>query len=370
MKILHLCFCKSLGGLELYVKRIGRALEHKGHDCYYALERDGLLSKRIHGKVTLFHPHVRHIDPFAALGTLKLVRSCKAEVLHIHSSRDLAYAALAKIFNPGLKTVFTRHMQSGERKKDPFHRWAYGKIDLLLTITDQLRTTMQDVLPMDAGRIRRLYYGTELPDLSKKPEHRVNVRSQMGLHDRAFLIFFPSRLMPQKGHSLAIEALDIVRQKGLMPHIVFTGRDSPEHPENEAAVRSMIESRNLSRQCSFTGFIDDLNPLYAAADVVVLATKEETFGLVLIEGMAWATPVIGSAAGGVPEIIDHGQNGLLFTSMDAESLALSIERCMREPDSLTEWGRAARATVETKFAFPAHLRALEELYGERDTIED
>ena len=127
----------------------------------------------------------------------------------------------------------------------------------------------------------------------------------------------------------------------------------------QGVLQSAVQRAGVAPQCIFTGFVEDLGPLYAAADVVALATREETFGMILIEGMAWATPVIGSRAGGVVEIIEHGRNGFLFTTMDAASLAATIERCMRERDALPELGRNARMTVENKFSFTAHLGALE-----------
>ncbi len=144
-----------------------------------------------------------------------------------------------------------------------------------------------------------------------------------------------------------------------MPHVLFTGEETVGCEGYRALLQSAVKKTGVAPQCTFTGFIEDLGPLYAAADIVALATREETFGMVLIEGMAWATPVIGSRAGGVVEIIEHGRNGFLFTTMDAASLAETIERCMRERDALPKLGSHARRTVENKFSFVEHMRALE-----------
>ena len=84
--------------------------------------------------------------------------------------------------------------------------------------------------------------------------------------------------------------------------------------------------------------------------------------MVLIEGMSWATPVIGSAAGGALEIIEEGSNGFLFKPQDVDDIASAVRRHMSRRDRLAELGRNARLTVERTFDFQSHLQTLEELY--------
>jgi glycosyltransferase involved in cell wall biosynthesis len=359
LRILELCFSRALGGNELYVERIGRELARLGHEVAYALKESGGLAKRIQGSVTLFRPRIPYVDMAAALAVLRLVRSTRTEVMHVHTTMDLPYAAFVKTFRPGLRVVYTKQMQPGKTKRDPFHQWVYGKIDLLLAATEQMRSRLVDMLPMDRSRIKCLYLGTALPDIGSKPLFRQQVRKRFGLTGADFLIVFPNRLDPQKGQDLLIHALAQVKRRGLMPHVLFAGDETVGCKGYRVFLESAVEKAGIASQCTFTGFIEDLGPLYAAADVVALATHEETFGMVLIEGMAWSTPVIGSNAGGVVEIIEHGKNGFLFTTMDVASLAATIERCMRERDALPELGRYARMTVENKFMYSNHVQALE-----------
>ena len=359
MRILELCLSHALGGNELYVERIGRELARDGHEVTYALKESGGLAKRIQGSVTVFRPRIPYADMAVALAVQRLVRSARTEVIHVHTTMDLPYAAFVKTFRPGLRVVYTKQMQPGKSKKDPFHQWVYGKIDLLLTVTEQMRSKLVDMLPMDRSRIKCLYLGTALPDIASKPLLCRQVRKRFGLTESDFLIVFPNRLDPQKGQELLIHALAQVKRRGLMPHVLFAGEETVGCEGYRAVLKSAVEKAGVASQCTFTGFIEDLGPLYAAADIVALATHEETFGMVLIEGMAWSTPVIGSNAGGVVEIIEHGKNGFLFTTRDATSLAATIERCMWERNTLPELGRYARMTVENKFTYSKHMQALE-----------
>ena len=359
MRILNLCFSESLGGNELYVERIGRALEQRGHELAYALKKNSLLAQRIKGRVEVFTPRVPYADLYAGLKLAMLAGRFNAEVLHVHCTRDLPYAAFAKTFHPRLRVIYTKQMLPGGPRMDPFHRWVYGKIDLLLACTGQVRIQLADRVPMPAARIKLLYLGTGLPDLSAKSFHRSRMRALFGRNEADFIILFPNRLDPQKGQMLLVQALARLKSKGLTPYVLFTGKENEDCPGYSAKLQDAIDAQGLSSQCTLTGFIDDLGPLYAAADLVILATREETFGMVLIESMAWGTPVIGSAAGGVPEIIENGKNGFMFSTMDAGSLAGVIEQCMRESDRLPELGYNARKTVELKFSLESHLQALE-----------
>ena len=149
MKVLELCLSRALGGNELYVERIGRALSLAGHEVTCALSESSVLSRRITGSVILHPPFIPYIDPLTALSVVRLVHRLRADALHVHITQDLAYAAFAKAFRPGLRVVYTKQMQPGKAKKDPFHQWVYGKIDLPLAATEQMRTRLVDMLPMD-----------------------------------------------------------------------------------------------------------------------------------------------------------------------------------------------------------------------------
>jgi glycosyltransferase involved in cell wall biosynthesis len=359
VKILEVCFSRALGGNELYVERIGNALAGAGHAVAYALHEGGSLAGRISGPVTLLRPRTPYVDLPAAIAVLRLVRRLHSDVVHVHTTMDLPFAAFAKTFYPGLRVVYTKQMQPGRRKSDPFHRWIYGKIDLLLAATEQMRARMASLVPIEPDRVTCLYLGTGLPDIAAKPRYRAQVRSRFNLSESDFLILFPNRLDPQKGQELIIEALARLKRTGLAPHVIFAGAETVGGEGYRALLQSAVERAGVAPQCAFPGFVEELGPLYAAADLVALATREETFGMVLIEGMAWATPAIGSDAGGVGEIIDHGKNGYLFATMDAGSLAGAIEQCMRERERLPEMGRWARATVEEKFSFDKHVALLE-----------
>ena len=96
-----------------------------------------------------------------------------------------------------------------------------------------------------------------------------------------------------------------------------------------------------------------------AFDVSVLATRKETFGLVLIEAQCLGIPVIGTDAGGVPEIIDDGENGLMVTPEDPEALADAIYRLYGDSRLRRDIATAGKRTMADRFSLETHIVSLE-----------
>jgi glycosyltransferase involved in cell wall biosynthesis len=93
------------------------------------------------------------------------------------------------------------------------------------------------------------------------------------------------------------------------------------------------------------------------------STAPEPFGRVLIEGMAMARPVIASADGGVPEIVLHGETGLLVPPGDVAALAESMVSLLQDPERAAALGRAGRQRVEAHFTTEQYVRQVQEVYG-------
>ena len=143
MNILELCLVPALGGLELYFHRCCIELKQKGHTVLSVRltgsrlealgEKDGIPTQSLTRGNKLFPlGNARHL--------VDLIAEYQIDIVHAHHKDDLPLAALTKsISKRSFKLVFTRQMPLKHKKKDPYHRWLYTKIDLMITITDQLK---------------------------------------------------------------------------------------------------------------------------------------------------------------------------------------------------------------------------------------
>jgi glycosyltransferase involved in cell wall biosynthesis len=168
-------------------------------------------------------------------------------------------------------------------------------------------------------------------------------RGRLRLHvdDSARLVLVPARLVPVKQHGLLFEALSRLPAQVLPLEVHLLG-DGPLRARLERRAGRMREGIHIR----FHGFRDDLPELLPAADLVVLASRNEGLPLALIEAMASGIPCVATAVGGVPDLIRPGETGWLAEPGDSRSLAFAMARVLGDLELSRSLGRAGRLHVE------------------------
>jgi len=165
-----------------------------------------------------------------------------------------------------------------------------------------------------------------------------------------------------KGHELLLEAVERLVPGFPSLKCFFIGGaiyDTARDRGYEDELRRSVRRRGLERSVVFVGFQERVAPWYRAMDVVVNASvRPEGFGRTLLEAMACGRPVVGPDAGGVPEFVRHGENGLLYEMGNAEALAVALRRLLADPGLRRSLGAAGRETAVRRFAAEPHARAL------------
>jgi glycosyltransferase involved in cell wall biosynthesis len=142
-----------------------------------------------------------------------------------------------------------------------------------------------------------------------------------------------------------------------MPRSLFT-----KNLEFEEAVRARVAELGLGDAVEFGGFRADLMKFLPRFDCLVVASRAEPFGLVLLEAMRAGVPVVASNAGGVPEIVQDGVNGLLFEPDDAPGLASALGRIALEPATAEHLREGGRRVMEERFSFDAQIEAMQRIF--------
>lgn len=192
-----------------------------------------------------------------------------------------------------------------------------------------------------------------------------SVREEFGWTTQQLLVGVIGRLDWWKGHEYFIEALAELAPD--MPELRALIVGKPESgPLNEAyhqRLQSLTTSLSLTDKIVFTGFRSDIPRLMSALDVVVLSSSEpEPFGRVIIEGMAAGKPVVATAAGGVLDIIDDGQTGLLVPRRDAKAMAQAICWLLSNQEKAAQIGQAAHQRVKEAFTVSHHVTKIQGIY--------
>ncbi|WP_434522792.1 glycosyltransferase family 4 protein [Halorubrum sp. AS12] len=159
------------------------------------------------------------------------------------------------------------------------------------------------------------------------------VRKKYGIGDCP-VVLFVGTVMPRKGVVELVRAFDqLVNERGRDIHLVLVGETGLDEAYVEK-VESFISRDKLDNHVTMPGFVpgDDLPALYRLADVLAVPSLEEGFGMTAIEAMAAGTPVVGSRVGGLPQVIESGQTGLLTEPGDVDGLATAIEDVLTQLD--------------------------------------
>ncbi len=213
----------------------------------------------------------------------------------------------------------------------------HRRADILFAISEFTRGELVDILGVERERIviaplgvRETFTGIERDD------------TRPGI--TRFLFF--GRVVPSKGFRDALEALGKLAQRGVTD---WTFRMIGEGRHDLA--RQAAEEFGISAQVTITGSTDDagLQRELANADLAILPSHAESFGLSIAEAQGAGIPVVAYAAGSVPEVVADGETGWLAPLFDVDALSASIEEAVRDPDKTRAMGRAARERVQRLF---------------------
>jgi Glycosyltransferase len=246
-------------------------------------------------------------------------------IIHAHNGRDYWLARWAKVFNPNLRIVITRHILA-PLKNTVRHRWLYSKIDKVIAVSQTVKNAIT-VFPPE--KIAVVYNGIDTEKFAAVPPG--TLRKDLGLAATTKIVGMVGRINSSKGHLAFLRSVPAIR--AAQPDTAFVvvgGGDSSQLKQQAGDVLFLGERSNIPE------IMKDM-------DVFVMASRNEPFGLVTVEAMSSGTPVVAANSGGTAEIITDGETGLLFPPDDPAKLAQAVLKILtdsRLARKLTHGGRS------------------------------
>jgi glycosyltransferase involved in cell wall biosynthesis len=213
----------------------------------------------------------------------------------------------------------------------------------------------------DAGTITVIENGVDLDRFSQQVDC-ARIRRDLGVRPEAPLVVVVSRLNRQKGLEQFLEAAAIVSRR--LPDVQFllVGEASPFAPTYLDELKALARRLEIAPRVLFTGLRSDVPALLACADVAVMPSLNEALSNSLLESMAAGAAVVATRVGGTPDVLIHGQTGLLVPPADVGSLAASIAQFLGSPALAQRLGQAARRMIEERFSIQRMASRTEQLY--------
>lgn len=195
---------------------------------------------------------------------------------------------------------------------------------------------------------------------------RIAARAELGIDPEAKLVLYVGRFDPRKGIETLVRAVAESKLRSEKLQLIIGGGSRPGHSDGmeRSRIESIVAELGMSDFTTFPGRLSQeiLPYYYAAADVCVVPSHYEPFGLVAIEAMASHTPVVASDVGGLQFTVVPEKTGLLAPPQDVGAFSAAIDRILGNPQWRDQLGQAARKRVETKFSWEGVASELAQLY--------
>jgi glycosyltransferase involved in cell wall biosynthesis len=355
----------NMGGLERVIETLVLGLDRRRYDVeVWCLARGGAIAEellslgvpvRILGLTSYYNP--------ARVRELALILDAQRfDVVHTHGYFASTFARLALLLKSG--PVIVHHLHTTDRSFKLRNR----KIESLLSLcTDRIICVSQAVsqfavesLGVHPQKIR-VIYNTAFA-VEDNPAVRKSARQAVlpGVPEGDIVIVSVASLTANKGHDVLLLAMKNLVARHCAVRCVIVG-EGPERP----VLESRIDRLGLRSHVFLAGLQLDVLPFLRMADVAVLTTVgREGLSVALIEGAAAGLPLVGSDLGGIPEVIKHEANGLLFSPGIPEALAKALCRLITDPGLRERMGRKSRAIYRERFSHEIMIGQIEQTYDE------
>ena len=362
--IMQICASPSWGGMEMHVGFLSTHLAKRGHQiipvCYPGSPLDRDLQER--GFTPLRLRLGGYFHPFAAHQLAQWLDESRVDLVHSHYSRDLWTIVPALHRHRAVPLILTKHIGTQKPKRDALHRWIYRRVDYVVAISEVIRRNLIATHPIPGERVGVVHHGVDLSRFTPNENERAAARQQLGLAPEHLVLGIIGRLQMSKGY---LEFLEMARRlRDELPHgrYLLIGEASRGETGEAQMLLDKIREWQLEEIVYTLGFRRDIPRLLNAMDVFVFPSHAEAFGLVLIEAMATAKPVISSNCDGVLDIVRDHETGLLTPPRDVEALCAAARTLAQNPALRLEMGQRGREHVLKFFALERMLEALERIY--------
>ena len=279
-----------------------------------------------------------------ALRLKRAIGTHRPDLVHIHSRRgaDLWGGLAARL--AGVPCILSR------RVDNPDARWIvaakYRLYDHVITISEGIRTVLlsEGLAAEKVTTVRSAVDATPyLRDYDKAA-----FRTALGLPADAPLAGMVAQLIPRKGHRHLLAALPGVLARHPDLHVLIYGRGPLE-----AELRAAIDAQGRAANVRLMGFVDDLAAQLGCLDLLVHPADMEGLGVSLLQAAAAQVPIVACRAGGMPEAVRDGENGLLIDVGDVGGLSKAMNRLLDDPALRTRMGATGRERVLREFSVDA-----------------
>lgn len=353
----------NAGGTEKLAVEMALAFSDEFRVCVFCLDEPGHWAEVLRARGVSVHCLWRlpGLDLRMPMRLAKGLRRFRADIVHAHQCTPWFYAALARLLYSRPALLLEEHGRFYPEQDHPARR-ALNRI-LIARITSHFVAVSQDVRRrlqryegLDASRIDVIYNGVRAGE-TLTAGARAALRRDCGLKGEDFVVGTVGRFDPIKNLPMLVSAIGSARRGNCSIRGLLVG-DGPELP----AIGQLIGQQGLQETIHLTGFREDARELAQCMDLFVLSSLSEGTSIALLEAIGAGVPVVVTAVGGNPEIVQSGETGWVVASGATESLAGAILEAAADPTRCRRLAAAGLQRWRECFTLDRMIESYRSLY--------
>ncbi|MFJ7731091.1 N-acetyl-alpha-D-glucosaminyl L-malate synthase BshA [Lysinibacillus sp. NPDC097231] len=367
LKIGITCY-PTVGGSGVIATELGKMLAERGHEIHFITSSVPFRLNRIYPTVFFHEVEVNNYSVFQyppydialASKMADVIKDEKLDVLHVHYAIPHAVCAVLarEMSGQDIGIVTTLHgtdisVLGQDSTLSQAIKYGINKSDIVTTVSEALKQQTYELIDT-VKPIETIYNFVDEREYS--PRSPGNLKEQFGIQDDEKVIIHVSNFRKIKNLPHIVDAFMKIR-KNMKAKLLLVG-DGPE----KHRVMDQVKGSPYMNDVLFLGKQENLAELYSISDLKLLLSQQESFGLVLLEAMACGVPCIGTAVGGIPEVIDHGVDGYLVELEDTDAVAEYAVDLLTDEAKLQSFREAAIRAVDEKFHSAKIVEQYEKLY--------
>ena len=368
-------YCSSIswGGLEMNFIRYAHWMHQRGFNVVLYCVKDAYIddkNKEYQLPVRYVEHNKKYFDYSNARSVAKQFKKDEVKAVWIRDRRDMNIMGLVKSkLKNGLQLIYQQAMQIDVKKKDIFHTRRFSKIDVWISPLEFLANQVKQNTKFPAERIHQIPLATDLKEQSKL--NKFEARVAMELPQDKYILGILGRLDPLKGQHFLIKALAEIEKDHKDVELLIVG--DLTHNEGEdyyQLLKEEVQKLGLKNKVHFRPFMSDTEAFYKAIDVFVMASHGETFGMVTIEAMSYALPIIGTNASGTPELLGKGKFGYLYEVDNIKDFYKQFISIYTHQNEAQAKGLLAQQKAKNSYTKEAVCEALSELLKQETDLDN
>ncbi len=289
----------------------------------------------------------------------RLIAAHGVDLLHLHGYTSANFGRMAAK-KMGVPVVMHEHAILKVLPHQYIADWLLrNKTDVAVSVSEAVSDFLVNGRHVPPEKIRVIWNGIDIDGYRTVDSGGVErLRTAIGVKQSDTLVGVLTRFREEKGNRFFVAAAEKIHERHPEVHFVAYG-DGPQREELVAQVKSS----GLGDVFHFGGFVQNVRAALQAMDIFVMPSLAEGFGVALVEAMAAGKPVVATAVGGMKEMVQNGENGILVPPADAAALAEAILSLLDNPAKQRELGKAAQKR-SLDFSIQKNVSALTDLYFE------